>query len=307
MLSKIAAVAKGPNPFDGRADLETEYATSFGTQLYYLAKRTMKNSLRNPYLIRTQYILIALLGLCLGLIYWRLSNDLDGVQNRAGVLFFMISLLSFSSMSSIDIFFQERPIFLRERATGMYRTSSYFISKVFCDFIPMRMIPPLMLGAIPYYMVGLRPGAFHILYLLITLVLTNMVAASLCMMIGSFTPTLAFGNLLTIIIFLFFMVFGGFLVNKLSMPYFISWLQWSSFLGYAFEILMVNELDGLQVWLNPRGITIEPMLMDAIVFLEEFGLEPDRFYFDMVVLGGMSFFFLGFSYIFLRFYVKERR
>jgi len=218
----------------------------------------------------------------------------------------MISLLAFSTMSSIDIFFQERPIFLRERATGMYRTSAYFISKVLCDFIPMRLIPPLVLGAIPYYMIGLRPGIYRILHLLSTLALTNMVSASLCMMVSSFTPTLAFGNLLTIIFFLFFMLFGGFLINKLSMPYFISWLQWSSFFNFAFEILMVNELDGLQVWFAPRGIDYR-LRIDAAVFLQEFGMDPNRMYFDMMVLGGMSFFFLSFSYIFLRFYIKERR
>jgi len=219
----------------------------------------------------------------------------------------MISLLSFSSMSSIDIFYHERPIFLRERATGMYRSSSYFMSKVLCDFIPMRMLPPLFLGIIPYYLIGLRPGAVHVGILLGTLVLSNMVAASLCMMVSSFTPTLAFGNLLTIVAFLFFMLFGGFLINKLSMPYWISWLQWSSYLAYAFEILMVNELDGVKVWFNPRGINIPPSLIPADIFLQEFGLVPSRLYFDLVVLGGISFFFLGFSYIFLRFYIKERR
>lgn len=41
-----------------------------------------------------------------------------------------------------------------EIACGYYRVSSYFISKVFCDLVPMRLFPLLIFSSITYFMVG---------------------------------------------------------------------------------------------------------------------------------------------------------
>ena len=46
----------------------------------------------------------------------------------------------------MDSFFQERPLFLRQRASGMYRTTAYVIAKTLGDVIPMRVFPPLIMG-----------------------------------------------------------------------------------------------------------------------------------------------------------------
>lgn len=82
--------------------LRDQYASTWWEQCYVLSHRTFVNNLRNPYLIRTQYALTVLLALLIGGIYWHVSNDIAGVQDRAGVMFFLIALLAFASMSSID-------------------------------------------------------------------------------------------------------------------------------------------------------------------------------------------------------------
>jgi ATP-binding cassette subfamily G (WHITE) protein 2 len=115
------------------------------------------------------------------------------------------------------IVFNERPIFVRERATGLYRTSSYFIAKTVCDLIPMRVLPSIILGGIPYYMIGFQPALSHFGYLILTLVLTNLVAATMCLVISASIPSVSVGNLVAIIGFLFSMLFGGlFLFQFLS-------------------------------------------------------------------------------------------
>jgi hypothetical protein len=80
-----------------------EYASTFYFQVWMLCKRTLTHNLRNPYLLRLQVGLTFLLAFGLGLIYWKVDNTQDGVQNRAGALFFMLALLTFGSMSSNDI------------------------------------------------------------------------------------------------------------------------------------------------------------------------------------------------------------
>ena len=63
----------------------------------------------------------------------------------------------------------------RERASGVYGTPAYFTATVLFDLIPMRVLPPCFFAAATYWMVGLRPGLWHLLTFLLLLVLSNMV------------------------------------------------------------------------------------------------------------------------------------
>lgn len=47
-----------------------------------------------------------------------------------------------------------------ENSSGYYRTSVYFLSKIFADLLPNRIIPIIVFSAIVYFMMGnthLRP------------------------------------------------------------------------------------------------------------------------------------------------------
>jgi len=66
----------------------------------------------------------------LGLAFFAASTDLGGFQNGYGSLFFLLILFAFSSISALDLFISERPIFVRERANGCYQVSAYYVSKI---------------------------------------------------------------------------------------------------------------------------------------------------------------------------------
>ena len=189
----------------------------------------------------------------------------------------------------------------------MYRTSSYFISKTLCDVLPMRIIPALLLGGITYYMIGFNPPIENFLWFLLTLVEVSIVAGSMCLLISSFVPSLSLGNLIAIILLLFYMLFGGFLVNKSSMPAALRWFSWVSFIEYGFEILMVNELENAIIIFDPKGDTNVNVTVNGIVFLQQFDMDPDRFYIDFVALALMAATYLMGAYLLLRFFIKEKR
>ena len=42
-----------------------------------------------------------------------------------------------------------------ENVSGFYRVSAYFVSKIFLDLIPMRMLPCLLFSSIIYFMIGM--------------------------------------------------------------------------------------------------------------------------------------------------------
>lgn len=287
---------------------EAEYVTSYATQLYYICKRTLVNVIRNPALLRMNYSLVLVVSLLMGGLYFKMSNDLahGGIQNRMGMLFFIVCLLSFIAITSIDTFFTERAIFVRERANSCYRTSAYYFGKILCDFLPQRIIPPLVLGSVVYWMSGLRSDTLdHFALFLVIIVLLSLASAALCMVISCFTPSVAVGNLIAILTLFFSLLFGGFLVMKSGMKPWLHWICLLSIFNYSFEALMINELNGIWVEFNPAGHSITPI--NGKELLINMGMNVNDLSFDVAMLGVVTGVFIIAGYILLRFFVKERR
>lgn len=66
--------------------------------------------------------------ICGGLFY-QVSNTIAGFQNRMGLFFFYEALLGFMCLTSLQVFSNERILFVRERANGYYSPGIYFLSK----------------------------------------------------------------------------------------------------------------------------------------------------------------------------------
>lgn len=72
------------------------------------------------------------------ILYEKEPSSLDSyLQNITGLLFFVVMNVGFSAIfGSINIFSQERGVFIRERLSNTYRTSSYFIGRSL-TYIPL--------------------------------------------------------------------------------------------------------------------------------------------------------------------------
>jgi len=217
----------------------------------------------------------------------------------------MCTLLSFSAITSIDLFFSERLLFLRERANGCYRTSTYFLAKAVSDILPMRVIPPLILGCVVYYMMGLSPSIHHFLIFLATLVLVSVTASGMCFIISVVTPNVSVGNLIAILFMFFFLLFGGFLVNTTNMHYYIRWIPNLSFFTYGYTVLMINEFEDIIVLINVPGY--DPTPVPGTLILTQVGMDPAHLPINLILLTVLMVLFYTMAYILLRFYVKEKR
>ena len=90
------------------------------------------------------------------------------------MLFFLLLYLSLMSLSSLPIWRDERLLFIRERAAGLYRTPAYFTAVVLFDLLPLRVIPPTFFALVTYPSVGLHPSCPScILWFIVTLVCVN--------------------------------------------------------------------------------------------------------------------------------------
>ena len=194
-------------------------------QFIILSKRTWRNLYRNPLLMLTHYAIAILLAVLSGFLFYGLTDDIKGFQNRLGLFFFVLALFGFSTLTSLTVFSSERLLFLRERANGYYSPITYFTAKVFFDIVPLRLIPPIILGAIVYPMSGLVAEAPEFFKFILILVLFNLAAASICLLIGIVFKDGGVANLIGSLVMLFSLLFAGLLLNHDAIPHGAQWLQ----------------------------------------------------------------------------------
>eukprot|EP01101_Sappina_pedata_P004816 TRINITY_DN2092_c0_g1_i2.p1 TRINITY_DN2092_c0_g1~~TRINITY_DN2092_c0_g1_i2.p1 ORF type:complete len:648 (-),score=245.09 TRINITY_DN2092_c0_g1_i2:107-2050(-) len=227
---------------DAQLPIQAKYASPFFRQVFYLTKRSFTNMVRDPlatYISVCQGILMSCI---LGSIYFGIQKNMDQseIQNITGALFFVMTNVSFSCFAIMNIFIKERGVMNRERASGTYSTGSYFVSKNIVD-MTFQMINPLFFGTIAYWFIGFDsdPAKFGIFLALI--LLFNQTAGSMLMFIGCFAPTLEVATILSPVLNVIFLLFGGFFINPNSIPVYYSWIKYISFFKYGYQVLCINE------------------------------------------------------------------
>jgi len=278
---------------------------SWGTQFRILSGRAFKNLYRDPALLAAHYISSVALAVLCGLFYHNVTNDIAGFQNRLGLFFFTLALFGFSCLSSLGLFANERILFMRERANGYYSTFTYFSSKILFDIIPLRLVPPLMFGGIVYELVGLVPTVPGFWKFLLALVLFNLTTASVVLLLSIAFDSISVASLVGTLVMLFNLMFTGLLINRDTVPVGFQWLHTISFFHAAFEALAVNELRYLQLKEVKYGVELD---VPAATILSTFGLRAQSFWWPNISLLGIFFtVFTVTSYLWLHFFVKERR
>ncbi|XP_032868649.1 broad substrate specificity ATP-binding cassette transporter ABCG2-like isoform X2 [Amblyraja radiata] len=243
--------------------IKYSYPTPFWYQLYILSGCTLKNLWRNPQVSLVQVSIMLFFGILNGLIYYNIPNTMpEALQNRIGAFFFIIINQMFGNLSAVEIFIQEKVLFIHENASGYYRTSAYFLSKVLVDLIPNRIIPILIFSSITYFLMGLKLdiGSFFLFYM--TLSLTSLSAVSMAFLVSASVSTFATANALIALPYVVMMVFGGFLVNLNKMLHWLSWLKWMSIVAYGLKALIINELKGQIFYTNSTIIPGEVYMIE---------------------------------------------
>ncbi|KAK3711683.1 FAD-dependent urate hydroxylase [Vermiconidia calcicola] len=274
------------------------------TQFIILSRRTWRNLYRNPMLMLTHYAIAIVLAVFLGFLFYGLTDDLKGFQNRLGFFFFLLALFGFSTLTSLTVFAPERLIFVRERAKGYYSPLAYYLSKVVFDIVPLRLIPPLITGCIVYPMTGLVPGWSEFFKFILFIVLFNLAAAMICLFIGICVKSQGVANLLGVLVMLFSLLFGGFLLNHETIPKPVLWLQDLSIFHFGFEGLAVNEARYLSLVDHKYGLDIE---VPGSAILSSFGFNVLALWRDVVGLAVFCGAFLVLGYLAIHFLLVERR
>ncbi|XP_074179791.1 broad substrate specificity ATP-binding cassette transporter ABCG2 [Rhinolophus sinicus] len=288
---------------------ELTYATSFCHQLKWISKRSFKNLLGNPHASIAEIIVTIILGLIISAVFYDLKSDHTGIQNRAGVLYFLIDNQCFSSVSALELFVVEKKLFIHEYISGYYRVSSYFFGKLLSDLLPMRMLTTIIFTCITYFFLGLKPVVESFFIMLFTLLMVAYAASSMALAIATGQTVVSVATFLMNITFVFMMIFSGLLVNLRTIVPWLSWLQYFSIPRYGYAALQHNEFLG-QNFCPGLNVTANNTCSFAICTGEEFlinqgiDLSPWGLWKNHVALACMTVIFLTIAYLKLLFLKK---
>lgn len=224
--------------------------TSWANQFTILLRRSLKERRHETFTSLRMFQIIAP-ALVAGAMWWRSSPV--AVQDRLGLLFFISIFWGvFASFNAVFAFPQERPVLARERASGMYALSSYFMSRMVGD-LPMELALPTAFTVVVYLMTGLNPSPAAFALTLAVILSYVLVAGGLGLAVGAIMMDAKRASTLVTVIMLAYLLTGGFYVH--NVPGFMVWAKYTSFTYYCYRLLIAVQYGGhLRRLLPPEAV-----------------------------------------------------
>ncbi|GLT80809.1 hypothetical protein SLA2020_522270 [Shorea laevis] len=212
------------------------WSITWWQQFIVLLKRGVKER-RYESFSRLKIAQVLIVSFLVGLLWWQ--SDIAHLQDQIGLLFYYSVFWSFSPMfNAIFTFPQERMMLEKERSSGMYRLSSYFLARTFRD-LPMELALPAVFVTITYWMVGFKRTVLHFLHTLFVLLYNVLVSQGLGLAIGAMVMDQKSATTLGSVIMLSFELAGGYYVQHV--PPFIAWIKYGSITYNSYKLLIGSQ------------------------------------------------------------------
>ncbi|KAG2560651.1 ABC transporter G family member 25-like [Panicum virgatum] len=224
--------------------------TSWANQFMILLRRSLKERRHEAFTSLRVFQILAP-ALVAGAMWWRSSPA--AVQDRLGLLFFVSIFWGvFASFNAVFAIPQERPVLARERASGMYALSSYFMARMAGD-LPMELALPAAFTVVVYLMAGLNPAPAAFALTLAVILSYVLVAGGLGLAVGAAMMDAKRASTLVTVVMLAFLLTGGFYVH--NVPGFMAWAKYTSFTYYCYRLLIAVQYGGhLRRLLPPEAV-----------------------------------------------------
>jgi ABC-type multidrug transport system ATPase subunit/ABC-type multidrug transport system permease subunit len=276
----------------------SEFATPLWRQFLLIAERSIRNIRRNPIVTYLQLFNNFFMALLVGSIFFHLGMNFKGIQDRQGSLFFILTNQAFASLASMNLFLNERNLFNRERASGTYSVLAYYLSKCTVEGV-FQLGFPIVYTFVVFWMVGLDSSGFFCF--LMDMLVTSAVASSLYVAIGAASPNQPVATIISPIVTVIYLLFGGFYLNQRSFPVYYIWAKYISFFRYSFEILCRSQFEGQNFIFNATTNT------SGAEVLYELDMQDVSYTTNFLVLIAMIFIYRILAFLFLTYLYKEKR
>ncbi|KAK1408609.1 hypothetical protein QVD17_40534 [Tagetes erecta] len=225
-----------------------------------------------------QVISVAILG---GLLWWHTPTS--HIEDRIAMLFFFSVFWGFYPLyNAVFTFPQERRMLIKERASGMYRLSSYFLARTIGD-LPLELALPTAFTFIFYWMGGLKPDPSTFFLSLLVVLYTVLVAQSLGLAIGAILMDVKQATTLASVTTLVFLIAGGYYVQQI--PPFIVWLKYLSYSYYCFKLLLGIQYNENDLYECSKGVYCHVADFPAVKSVGLNNLPVDLLIMAMMLVG----------------------
>lgn len=181
------------------------------------------------------------LAIMMGTIWLRLSPVQSNIQSFINAIFFGGAFMSFMAVAYIPAYLEDRALFMKERANGLYGPTSFIISN-FITGLPYLFIITILFSVVAYWLSNFRPTASAFMTWIMWLFLDLIAAESLVVLIASLVPIFVVALAATAFANGLWMCTGGFLVPPGQLNQFWYYVfHFIDYQSYVFQGMMVNE------------------------------------------------------------------
>ncbi|KAF2172801.1 hypothetical protein M409DRAFT_16761 [Zasmidium cellare ATCC 36951] len=213
----------------------------FFSQVLTLLRRAFIKSYRDLVCYWVRVAMYMGLAIMMGTVWLRLSPTQEHIQPFINAIFFGSAFLSFMAVAYVPAFLEDRAVFVKERANGLYGPTAFLVTN-FLVGLPFLFLIAFLFSVVSYWLIDLRPdgGAFFtwIMWLFLDLI----AAESLVVLVSSIFPNFVVALALVAFANGLWMSVGGFLVAMPVLNVFWKYVfHYIDYQAYVFQGMMVNE------------------------------------------------------------------
>jgi ABC-type multidrug transport system ATPase subunit len=259
-------------------------ALSAFKQFFVLFGRSFTNTRRDMLNLVGGLLECIIMSVVLGAMFYQLDESQAGIRSRMYALYMSIGLQTYVFMIfCIQKMCKDLLVFDRERKDSMYGVIPYVLSDYLMTVLPYSLFS-FIFCLIYYNMAGLRPGWESHFWVFTGINIMSMwVSAGLAFACAAAYRSFALASLLGNSMFTFITLSCGIFVQSDTLPPYVAWLQYVSFIFYSMRALLTNEYTDRK-FTCPANAVFGCDPYDGNRILKSFGFERDDYDIPAVAL-----------------------